>query len=50
MKKIKEIRLIFVFFEEFVRFFENSKKKKVQALWSLTFHGIVMGKKLGGAF
>ena len=44
MKKFKGIRLIFVFFEKFVIFFENSKKKKVQVLWSLTFHGITMKK------
>ena len=37
MKKFKEILLIFVFFDEFVNFFENFKIRKVQTLWSLTF-------------
>ena len=31
-------------------FFENSKKKKVQAFWSLTFHGIIMEKPLDDTF
>ena len=50
MKKFKEILLIFVFFDEFVNFFENFKNKKAQTLWSLTFQCVVMGIKLDGAF
>ena len=33
-----------------MNFFENLKKKKVQALWSLTVHGIIMEKTLDGVF
>ena len=40
VKKFKETRLIFAFFQKFVRFFKNSKNWKVQTLWSLSFHAI----------
>ena len=50
MKEFEEIRLIFVFFDEFESFFEKSKKKKVQASWSLIFHGIIMKKTLDDVF
>ena len=36
--------MIFVFFQEFVKFFQNSKKKCVQELLALTFHDIVILK------
>ena len=41
--------MIFVFFHEFARFFENSKKKHVQELLALTFHGIVVVKNFNSA-
>ena len=37
-----------VFFHEFAKFFENSKKKHVQELWALTFHDISMVKNSNG--
>ena len=42
VKNFKESRLIFAFFRKFVKFFKDSKNKKVQTLWSLSFHAIGM--------
>ena len=36
--------MIFVFFQEFVKFFQNSRKKFVQELLALTFHDIMIFK------
>ena len=41
--------MIFVFFHEFAKFFETSKKKYVQVLLALTFHGIVVVKNFHNA-
>ena len=41
--------MIFVFFHEFARFFENSKKKYVQELLALTFHDIAVVKNFNSA-
>ena len=49
IENFKEILIIFVFFHEFARFFENSKKKYVQELLALTFHGIAVVKNFHNA-